>query len=66
MNGNLKKLLKMATKEVWGNNEYNGAPEFEGHEVDQVLFAELVIKACAAQVGTHNERNNILNYFDIK
>ncbi len=66
MNANVERLLKQATKEVWGNNDYNGAPEFEGYEVDQELFADLLIKACAAQVCIPNERNNILNFFNIK
>lgn len=66
MNVNIERLLKQATKEVWGNNDYNGSPEFEGHEVDQELFAELLIKACAGQVCHNNERSNILNHFGLK
>ncbi len=66
MNHNDEKLLKQATKEVWGNNDFNGAPEFEGYEVDHALFAELLIKACVSQVCIPNEKNNILYHFGLK
>ncbi len=48
MNERIKELMKQATKEVWGNNQYNGAPEFEGTELDAEKFAELIIKECMA------------------
>jgi hypothetical protein len=44
MNERIKELAKKATKEVWGNNPHNGAPEFEGYELDQEKFAELIIE----------------------
>lgn len=66
MNANVERLLKQATKEVWGNNEFNGSPEFEGYEVDQELFAELLIKSCAGQVCSNREKAQILNHFGIK
>ena len=64
MNERIKDLLKQATQEVWGNNFYNGAPEFEGYEVDQEKFAELIVRECsqvcfdkaAAQAAICNRR----------
>lgn len=46
MNERIKELAEQATKEVWGNNPFNGSPEFERHELDPEKFAELIIKEC--------------------
>lgn len=46
MNERIKELAKQATKEVWGNDPFNGAPTFEGHELDEEKFAELIINEC--------------------
>ena len=46
MNERIKELLAQSTKEIWGNDPYNGSPVFEGYEVDQEKFAELLIKEC--------------------
>lgn len=48
MNKRIEELIKQATKEVWGNNQYNGAPEFEGTELDAEKFAQLIVKECAS------------------
>lgn len=48
MNERIRQLAEQATKEVWGNNSYNGAPEFERYELDQEKFAELIIRECAS------------------
>jgi hypothetical protein len=53
----IKELAKRATKEVWGNNPHNGAPEFQGYELDQELFAELLILKCAHLVGGYTKEN---------
>ena len=47
MNDRIKELAEQAQKEVWGNNPYNGSPEFEGYELDTEKFAELIVKECA-------------------
>lgn len=73
MNERIRDLLKQATKEVWGNNDYNGSPEFEGYEVDQEKFAELIVKECekvakdrswyydAPSCGWRNPINHVCN-----
>jgi hypothetical protein len=43
MTERIKQLKQQATKEVWGNNSYNGSPEFEGYELDAEKFAELIV-----------------------
>ena len=47
MNERIEALKKLATKEVWGNNPYNGSPEFDGYELDADMFAELIVQECA-------------------
>jgi hypothetical protein len=49
MSERIEALKKLATKEVWGNNPYNGSPEFEGYELDAEKFAELIVRECMAQ-----------------
>ena len=51
MNERIKELAEQAQKEVWGNNPYNGSPEFEGYELDTEKFAELIILECRITVG---------------
>lgn len=46
MNQRIQELIEQATTEVWGNNEYNGAPEFEGTKLDAEKLAELIVKEC--------------------
>ena len=48
MNKRIEELAEQAQKEVWGNNPYNGSPEFEGYELDTEKFAELIVRECAA------------------
>ena len=43
MNERIEALKKLATKEVWSENQYNGAPEFDGYELDADMFAELIV-----------------------
>jgi hypothetical protein len=43
MNERLQELAKESIIEVWCNNPHNGAPEFEGYELDQAKFAELIL-----------------------
>jgi hypothetical protein len=43
MNKRIQELIGLAQKEVWGNNPYNGSPEFEGYELDAEKFAELIV-----------------------
>ena len=47
MNERIRELIGPAQKEVWGNNPYNGSPEFEGYELDVEKFAELIVRECA-------------------
>ena len=46
MNERILELIGPAQKEVWGNNPYNGSPEFEGYELDVEKFAELIVREC--------------------
>ena len=58
MNERIEALKKLATKEVWGNNPYNGSPEFDGYELDADMFAELIVRECVqvcADRGTHHD-----------
>lgn len=48
MNEQIKTLRDLATKEMYGENIYNGAPEFMGYELDESKFAELIIRKCAS------------------
>ena len=47
MNERIEALKKLATKEVWSENQYNGAPEFDRYELDTDMFAELIVKECS-------------------
>lgn len=51
MHDRITQLLAEATTEVWGNSQYNGAPEFEGYVVDQDKFASLIIAEVVAQIN---------------
>ena len=46
MNERIEALKKLATKEVWSENQYNGAPEFDRYELDTDMFAELIVHEC--------------------
>jgi hypothetical protein len=61
MNERLNELRKLARKEVWGNNQYNGAPEFEGWDLDAEKFAELIIKETMQVVAKNVAWNGYLN-----
>jgi hypothetical protein len=50
MNERIKELAEQAQKEVWGNNPYNGSPEFEGYELDAEKFAELIVAECMTTI----------------
>lgn len=54
MNERIRLLAEQATREVWGNNPHNGAPEFEGYELDQTRFAELIVRECMNQCFTED------------
>jgi hypothetical protein len=43
LNERIKELIVQAQKEVWGNNPFNGSPEFEGYELDAEKFAQLIV-----------------------
>jgi len=47
MNKNIAALIELATWPVYSTNPYNGAPEFEGYQIDNELLATLVAKECA-------------------
>ena len=52
MNERIEALKKLATKEVWSENQYNGSPEFDGYELDADMFAELIVKECVSVINT--------------
>ena len=62
MNARIHELISQAQKEVWGNNPYNGSPEFEGYELDSEKFAELIVGECA---GIALKSGNITNKSEI-
>ena len=80
MNERIRQLAKQATKEVWGNDPFNGAPTFEGHELDEEKFAELIVaEACLvleagksgvnqvpAEVALHMMQKNLKAYFGVE
>jgi hypothetical protein len=51
MNERIEALKYLATKAVWGNNPYNGAPEMNGYELDAEIFARLIIEECIDYCG---------------
>lgn len=65
MNTRIQELLKQATKEVWGNNPYNGAPEYEADEVDQEKFAELIIRECAELIDNKEMITALQTYDEV-
>ena len=54
MNERIKEFISKAQKEIWGNNPYNGSPEFEGYELDAEKFAELLVKECMKVANDHD------------
>ena len=46
MNKRIQVLKDWATKEVWRENQYNGAPEHDGYELDADMFAQLIVRQC--------------------
>jgi hypothetical protein len=46
MNTRIQELKSQCEVEIWGENPYNGSPEFMGYELDAEKFAELIIKEC--------------------
>ena len=55
MNERIEALKALATKEVWSENQYNGAPEFNGYELDVDMFAELIVKECVQVVNAADD-----------
>jgi hypothetical protein len=46
MNALLESLVDKSQLEVWGTNMYNGAPEYEGSELDIPKFVGLILDEC--------------------
>ena len=59
-------LLKQATKEVWDTCPYFGSPVFEGYEVDQEKFAELIVQECCDLFVELRTRPADLAVLDVK
>ena len=72
MNERIKELIGQAQcVEVWGNNPYNGSPEFEGYELDAEKFAELIVKECISELRdafdmTIEEGNHLKEHFGVE
>jgi len=72
MNERIRELKEQATKEIWGNDSFNGAPSFEGYELDEEKFAELIVRKCAKvaneNVGlfTPGCGNSVLEHFGVE
>ena len=60
MNDRIEALKKLATKEVWRENQYNGAPEFDRYELDADMFAELIVRACDRYARSTWEHGELL------
>jgi len=62
MNERIKELIGQAQcVEVWGNNPYNGSPEFEGYELDAEKFALLLMREIAMVQITHQAGMDLEN-----
>ena len=70
MNERIEALKKLATKEVWGNNPYNGSPEFDGYELDADMFAELIVRECAdtafLEANSRKVQRAVLQHFGVE
>lgn len=73
MNERIRELAEQSQKEVWGNDPYNGSPDFIGYELDAEKFAQLIVKKCAeiADSGvditeSHLIGNDILEHFGVE
>ena len=62
MNQRIKLLAEQAQKGVWGNDPYNGSPDFMGYELDAEKFAELIINECASIANEHMIECESINY----
>jgi hypothetical protein len=63
MNKRIRELVEQAhQKEVWGNNPYNGSPEFEGYELDAEKFAELIVRECSRVIVNGGYRTPPFRY----
>jgi hypothetical protein len=60
MNDRIEALKKLATKEVWRENQYNGAPEFDRYELDADMFAELIVRDCDRYARSTWEHGELL------
>ena len=79
MNERISQLISQAQEEVWGNNPYNGSPEFEGYKLNPEKFAELIVRECANHCdllldhkissewsrGTHDCSRAIKQHFEV-
>jgi hypothetical protein len=51
MNELIKKIESQSNEEVWGNNSYNGSPEFEGYSLNVEKFAKLIVEECISNIS---------------
>lgn len=61
MENRIDMLIAQAQDGVWGNNPFNGSPEFEGYTLDAKKFAKLIIEECIAlmsEAARQAEKNN--------
>jgi hypothetical protein len=69
MNERIKELIGQAQcVEVWGNNPYNGLPEFEGYELDAEKLAELIVRECIDKAfhNGHPDLEFLLEHFGVE
>ncbi len=67
MNKNIAALIEIATRPIYSNNQYNGAPELDGYAVDHELLAKLVARECAniAKLSNYLSGKAIEDYYGV-
>lgn len=55
MNKVIEQLISEAQEEVWGNNPYNGSPEFKGYTVDPEQLVKLTIKKVLSLIAIEQD-----------
>jgi hypothetical protein len=51
MNKLIEDLVTEASEEIFGNNPYNGEPNFEGYALDSDKLAMLIIEECTSWIN---------------
>ena len=68
MNTRIQELAEQSQKEVWGNDSYNGSPDFMGYELDHEKFAQLIVRECARALDgiAYCDGSDLLEHFGVE